>query len=204
MSPAQRTRFYFPAWSRVCKACGWYMESGRFMGGRRDFFGESPEVNALYQQIWDAAGARAAGEHRGLKPDDLRHGCHVAAFGRDKSSGGFSNQELDRVVALFGMLTNPGSLRTVQDYFFPENAQRRRYVAGIAHCAPKAYIESICADKFARAYRAPHWEELPMWALRQLLMTVKHRHPVRPGEPGEMTEDGGQMAEEAAIAGNPF
>ena len=45
---------------------------------------------------------------------------------------------------------------------------------GIKRAAPFAYIDSICRDKFDN-YQSPFWEDLHLWQLRQLRVTLTSR-----------------------------
>lgn len=58
--------------------------------------------NSLYWREWAAA--------RKVDPSLDRHELHIRALGRDKSHVKFSNLDLDKVLAEFRAISNPGSL----------------------------------------------------------------------------------------------
>jgi hypothetical protein len=178
MTISQRIHLYFPAWNQACKARGWRMQRGCLVGTREECFA-SPELDEVYQTAWDAAGLLAIRLHHGVTLDDLRHGQHIAVLGRDISATDIDNLQLDKIMAWFRILADPENLDAVMEFSNPTISQKRRYVASIQRLAPQAYIHAICAGKFGKLYHAPDWEDLPIWALRQLIMTLKARKPVQ-------------------------
>jgi len=169
MTDAQRTRYYFPAWHRACESLGWRMERGRFIGLRKPVHGVA-DVDALYQRVWMAAEALALQAHRAITAEDLRHGCHVAALGRDKSANDLTNAELDSVVSLFKLLHEPDDLDAIIAIQHPENAERKRLVIGLRKRAPEAKLVSIARNlkAWAGEWEEPFWEDLPLAGLRVL------------------------------------
>lgn len=164
MTERQKYRLYFPAWRAAVKANGWRMESGRLMVDEGRLGVEGRQVLALARQ-------RAAMEHRAPGVDDLRHGCHVLALGRDKSSKVLTNRELDVVVALFRLLADGDDLAARLDWDHPETLEERRVEWVIRHAAPEAYVRAVCADRFGTR----EWSGLALGAKRQLAMTLVER-----------------------------
>ncbi len=181
MTPAQHSRFYFPAWNRAASALGWKMLAGRLQAQELTVWTANKTAEALYHQIWQNARLLASKQHRAATAEDLRHACHIVALGKNLSSKDLSNKQCDRVVILFRILANPDDIDTILDYIHPENADRRRYVYSIQQLASFKYIDAIASDKFSAVYTTPFWEDLPINALRQLHMTllsrVKTSHP---------------------------
>lgn len=202
MTPNTRNRFYFPAWGDCCSANGWRMESGRLCGAgcgeprfiivagkkvpnpnldptrnpsTRNASLETPASPEL-QKVLALARQRAAGEHRGLKLDDLRHAVHILCLGRDKSSDALTPSETDRVVAMFRLIQDPEDLdaRLQVDAYArgedPGALRRVEYV--IRTSAPDAYVRAIAAARFGTR----HWEELKPGQKSQLAMTLKERN----------------------------
>ena len=177
MTEAQSKRFYFPAWHKASLAQNWRMERGRLLASRQASWGFK-EVDAAYHAVWDAAEGLARQQHRAVTAEDLRHGCHVAALGVDKSSTEFSNKELDRVVTLFKLLANAEDVDAMMDWLHPENAERKRLSWAVKQY-PFAYVDKICRGKFGGFYQSPFFEDLPIAALRQLAMTLRGRARAR-------------------------
>ena len=90
MTPSQKFRLYLPAWSRVVTVHEWRMRQRRLVGQRRESWG-GPETSTIYARTWQHADTLARRDSRAVRPDDLRHGVHVAALGRDVSSTDIRN-----------------------------------------------------------------------------------------------------------------
>lgn len=188
MTKAQQTRLYFPAWHRAAAEHGWQMRKGRLVGTRVAHW-QSPDLDGVYQRVWDAANAFGVCYHRSPVPDDFRHACHVVALGKDKPSKALNNSELDRILALFRMLASP-SLSTVGEWHNPENQERDRLVWQIKKAAPFGYVDAICRDMFAPIYDPPFWEDLPTASLRSLASTLRERKSERSTrQPGAMVPE---------------
>jgi len=188
MTPAQTKRFYFPAWRRAQQAQNWVMRKGRLQAGRKQRYG--PDLHdQLYQAAWDAAERLAAANHRAVTDTDLRHGSHIAAFGRDISSKDLNNPQADRIVCLFRLFTDPDDLQAVLDWQNPDASQRRRYIASLKSLAPLAYIDAICRDMFAHIYQSPRWEDLPLSALVSLRRKIAARLPRSPEPESQQPAD---------------
>ena len=170
MTPRQRQFYYFPAWALASRAHDWRMENGRFAGQRAEAWG-SKEITALYQRVWDAALARAAQDHRGPGADDLRHACHTVALGHDKSANNLDNAETDRVVYLFRLLANPDDLDAVMNYFYPQNAARKRILWVLDNRFPDAYVAHVSSGIFGTS----DWRSLSTESLRSLEQTLFNR-----------------------------
>ena len=168
MTAAQRSRYYFPAWAAAAAAHGW---AKRPTPASRQACFASPELNVLYQNIWELANFRAGEAARNLLPDDFRHACHQAAIGQDKSSADLTNDECERIVALFNLLADPSDLRAIMAWNSPNEARRRRMLYWITHNCVESYVVAVCREKFGTDDPAKlHFEHL-----RQLHMTLKNR-----------------------------
>lgn len=172
MTEAQQRRFYFPSWNDAVKANGWRMAKGRLVGQRVEKFGRE-EVTHLYNQVWDAAEAIATAAHRAVKPDDLRHACHVVALGKDFSSRQLTTDQTNRVVRLFEVLADPDDLGAVLAWSDPSIDRRKSLVRWINSMAPEAYVCEV-AQMFS-AFEYPHWENLPVDNLLSLARLLKKR-----------------------------
>lgn len=185
MTDRQKFRFYFPAWNACVKANGWRKVKGRLVLEHSHQTEEMARVLIFGQQ-------RAKMARRGLTVDDLRHGAHLLALGQDKSSEDLTNAEVDRVVTLFHLLTEPDNLtsRLAWDAYTrgedPGAVKRVEYF--IRRC-PEAYVRAVSADKFGT--RA--WENLPIAAKKQLSMTLKNRRPKAPRPARRVTQPQEQL-----------
>lgn len=174
MTDRQRKFFYFPAWSKACRANDWHMAGGRFAGQRAARHG-APEVDAIYQSVWAAAETLALAEHAAVKPDHLRHACHVIAAGRDKSANDLTNAEVDRVVAIFKLLTEPDDIDAVMAIQHPENDERRRLIFNLKKSAPEALLLAVARNlkTWEGEWEAPFWEDLPLAGIKTLSQVVR-------------------------------
>lgn len=173
MTDAQKFRFYLPPWRDCVKANRWHMEKGRLCGAGL----EAPAALTELAQVVTFARQLAATAHRGPLVNDLRHGCHIVALGRDKSSKEFTNAELDRVESLFRLLTDPDDINARLDWEDPTRAAKRRQLWFIRNAAPAAYVRAIARDKFGTA----DWENLTVAQLKFLAMTLANRRNRKAG-----------------------
>lgn len=164
MTTAQKFKFYFPAWGECCRANGWRMEHGRLQGLEEGHVQERNAVLRFARQL-------AAREHRGPVMDDLRHAAHMVALGRDKSSADLTNAEVDRVVTLFRLLTDPDDLAARMAWDHPEEEQRAGYVRYLRTLAPEAVLRAIARSTWG----TPDWEDRDVSGLRWLVRTLKDR-----------------------------
>jgi hypothetical protein len=176
MTEAQQKRFYFPAWNKCADANDWRMAKGRFIGRRSAPLGTAPDICAVYDQVFAFAEQLAAAEHRGLKPDDLRHACTMVVTGKNQSSSNLNNREVQRVVDLFDLLRDPTNLDFVMRWVNPEVSERKNLVKAIKQKAEEAYICAIAKDRFNGQFEYPFWEDLPINLLKQLAMTLNNRN----------------------------
>lgn len=200
MTERQLKFFYFPAWGRCADANDWRMEKGRMRAERSTDRGTGATAD-LFAKVWSVAEQLAGAEHRAVKPDDLRRGCHVVAIQRNKSSKDLTNNEVERVVALFRVLTDPDNLDFVMDWEHPDRATQRNLVAAIKRKAEEAYICKIAGDKFRGQFEYPYWEDLKIWQLRQLAVTLNERAK-KWSEP--VSREGAKSAKAAVGIEQPF
>jgi len=169
MTTKQLLALYFPAWNAAAKNHGWNTKAGRAPQTRVEFFGNH-QVNGFYQRIWTIALERS-GPAREVSAEHLRHACHLVALGHDKSSHHLTNQELDRVLALFQLLADPDDFRATMAWSNPQEEQRKRMLWWLRNKCVESYIVEISRQKFG----TDDWESLPFESLRQLHMTLHNR-----------------------------
>lgn len=176
MTDAQKFRFYFPAWNDCVRANNWRVENKFVVIDNSRLTAEGRVVLTFAQQRATMRDGATPGRPQPVTMDDLRHGAHWLALGRDKSSEHLNNAEVDRVVALFRLLQDPDDLgaRMKWDAFQrgedPGEVKRLDYA--ITHAAPDGYVRKISEDKFG----SRQWEWLTVAQKRQLLVTLKERN----------------------------
>jgi hypothetical protein len=162
-------KLYWRLWGRVCHANDWRWVKGRILQTAER------KLSEHHAAVWKCAEALARANQRGVTADDLRHGCHMYAIGRDRPHLELKPAvECSRVFTLFKLLIEPEDLDAVMDWQNPERDERRRLVVGIQRMAPFAYIDAICRDKF-RNYTSPFFEDLDLDQLRHLRVTLASR-----------------------------
>jgi len=175
MTEKQRKFFYFPAWNRCASANDWRMAKGRLVADLDNQAADCerwPELAyGLYLRVTQAAFIRAEQLHRGVTAEDLRHACHIVCFGRDKSSEDLSNHEVNRVVVLFRLLSEPEDLDAVMDWLNPDQADKRALVQFLKKLAPEGTLCAISRN----AYHTIYWEDLDVQQIRWILKQVKNR-----------------------------
>lgn len=195
MTPTQQRRLYFPAWGDAARARGWVMAGRRLVADLAApvEFPDTHPLSVLLPAIHEHAQNLAIANHRAIRPDDLRHACHVAILGRDRSSTALNNRELDRVLDLFRLLADPENLDRIRAIEDPDHAQRLRYVAGIRARVTDAYALAIARDKFGPAdFDGTFWERLEIAHLAQLHLTILNRTRPNPLPAGEGRGEGEQ------------
>lgn len=185
MTPSQKN-LYFNLWREVTIAHDWRMIKGRLLATRPEAAGQA-EADKLALRVWEAACALAGQAHRAITADDLRHACHIVAIGKDISSKVMTNKQLNRLFALFKFLKDPNNIAAAIAWENPEDADRKSLIiviqryAGLA-CTGNAehhvdaYINEICKHRTDWPnYHEPHWEDLQLHQLRQLVTTLSNR-----------------------------
>jgi hypothetical protein len=168
---------YIRDWSTCAKANGWKMVKGRLVL-------DEAKLNEHGRKVLAAATAIAAAQHRAPVLEDLRHGIHVVALGRDKSSKVMKNAECDAVFALLKLLVNDCDLGADMKFAKPDRGERERLLIYISRLKiPEAIILNVCRKSFAPVFRDPWFEKLPLVNLRSLagiLREIKARknHPL--------------------------
>lgn len=159
---------YFRTWQRAYKA-NWLREAGCIVR----LVGRSGPVLDQVEDIACEFARRTGGK---VDADLLRHGCHTAALGVDKSSDNLDNRDLDLVLALFDLLIDPLNLAARMRLDNPGLDARRRLEWAVEHCGlPEAYVLTVCASKFG----THAWRNLEDVQLRQLMVTLKGRVKAR-------------------------
>jgi hypothetical protein len=162
MTDKQRI-LYFRAWNAA--RCAFSLEPSAFVG----------EVAHLRARILAIAQERAQDRQtqdpRLKTQDSLRHGCHLVALGKNKSSKSLTNPELDRLLALFRLLADPEDLGAMLAWNNPSEEARKRILYSINTHFVESYAAQVSREKFG----TPDFETLPTPDLRQLHMTLKNR-----------------------------
>lgn len=174
MTDAQKFRFYFPAWQAVVRAYGWRKSKGRLVTADT-----APSAGEELTRVQVLATQRALQAGRSLTVEDLRHGAHIVALGRDKSSADLTNADLDRVVTLFAVLADPDNLaaRLKWDaYLRGEDPGAVARVEYFIRRAPEAYVRAVSHGRFGTR----QWEALTVAQKRLLSMTLANRKPQLP------------------------
>jgi hypothetical protein len=167
MTDKQNT-LYWRMWGRVVDANDWRMSKGRLISPL------ARHTSNLGQRVLVLAAEIAQPQHRSVTADDLRHACHVAAVGHEKSHKDLTNAEFSRVLTTFKLLIEPDDLDAQMDWDNPNRDAHRSLVAGINKIAPHAAIDAICKNAFDN-YNSPFWEDLDLDQLRWLIRTLKDR-----------------------------
>lgn len=172
MSPKQKFNLYLPAWAAVVSRHGWRMDRAthRLVGQRADAWG-GPETTRIYARTWQHADLLARRTARGVRPDDLRHGVHVAALARDLSSTRLDNAQLDRVLLAFRLLTDPDDLTAMEHWLHPELREADRRTWWLRQMCHPVYVARVAADMFG----VSDWTTLDAHRLGILYGRIKHR-----------------------------
>ncbi|HMJ88763.1 MAG TPA: hypothetical protein VK530_03045 [Candidatus Acidoferrum sp.] len=179
MSPNQQLQFYIKrGWAPCAKANNWGTLKALQLPVRDHV---NPLDQELLNQVRTYAEQISRKQFRGVKPDDFRHACHIVAIGKNKSSWDMTNDECERVVCLFRVLTTPDDIDVVLDWEDPMRAKKRNLMAAVKQKAPIAYWGKISEDK----YGTRDLTALTVYQLTQLCMTLNNRKemwraPVQP------------------------
>lgn len=104
----------------------------------------------LYWREWSAVKRRVGDE----ADDELRHGLHVKALGKDVSSRAFTNAQFDKVLGEFRSLSRPADLDAQLAQL---NQPRKRQLWKIGYqkrllkvfiSDPQAYVQTILDERF--------------------------------------------------------
>lgn len=161
--------FYWRMWRDCQNSNRWYVLKGRLHI-------EHGRLTEQGRQVLNHATARAQQNHRAVTMDDLRHGCHLAALGVDKSHDEFSNREFDLVLNTMRLVIDGEDLDAAERLANPAIGERERLKAGISRMAPDAVVREIAGDKFGTRL----WEDLETEQIRELRMTLGHTRFARP------------------------
>lgn len=188
MTERQGKKLYWPAWGRAFKR-NWLAEGGRVSLRPGALAGD------LLDGVCAASHSLARQAHRAPTADDLRHGCHVVAFGRDVSSKHLTNAQIDRVVALFRLLADDVDIEAMLTWQNPARGDEARLDWRIEHAAPEATLRSISSNAFERA----DWRNLDKGQKLWLLREVKDRRAAW-NRPVGVKAEGGTKEYDAANA----
>ena len=168
MTDAQEKK-YWRDWGGVVRANAWKMQRGRLDPDA------APAARSVWHaQVWSAAEARAAQEHRSVTADDLRHGCCRVATGRDLTHRKiFQGSACSRLFTLFQLLVDPDNLAAVMRWEDRSQDERTALVVRIRKSAPEGYVRQIASRMGGEAYTDPFWEDLPLPILRGLAGAIR-------------------------------
>ena len=146
MSPGQKFKYFMPAWNRCCKLNGWHTRDKAAVV-------DTAALTAEGRQMWALARQRALSrEDSAGRPtlDDMRHACYIVAIKKDKETDALTNDEQDRIVALFNLLADPLDLEAMQIWTAyqrgenPGNKKRRKWF--MKSRAPEGVLRHITQD----------------------------------------------------------
>lgn len=188
MTQNQQRRLYFPAWTQAFKA-NWTSDRGRI----QDAVGYTP--SEWRDRVVAAADVRAREHVRGITQDDLRHACHVVAFGRDRSSTDLRPLQMRRVLHLFRLLVDPQDLTAIMRWMDPRVDEREEAVWFLENKCREAYVRHIAHD----LYGTKDWEGLPDGRVIALANTLRaRRNGLNHAEPLPRVPTAPQAAQAAA------
>lgn len=198
MTQNQQRRLYFPAWTAAFRA-NWTSARGRV----QDAAGHRP--SEWRARVMAAAEVRARAGHRGITQDDLRHACHVVAFGKDRSSTDLKPLQMRRVLHLFKLLEDPDNLDALMRWMDPRKDERDEAAWFLEHRCREGYVRHVSADIHGTA----RWETLSDVEVIALANTLRSRRngqwcpPPRPT--GSRYEGGvGESDDAASCAEDDF
>lgn len=175
-----QNRKYWRRWAFVCRQNQWRWIKGRLVAEA------VKEAGPHHAAVWRLAETMADQACRAVEADDLRHACHVHAFGRDMSHTSFSNDQFDRLLLLWGnerkirgLLVYPDDISAQMYWDDPNRAKKESLVRAIREAAAEEYICSITQDLYGTIY----WEDLDNKALLGLLRKIKGNAPAHAGQP---------------------
>ena len=179
MNAGQNSK-YWRRWAFVTRHNNWRWIKGRLVAEAVRDAGQH------HQAVWRLAESLADQNCRAVVADDLRHGCHIHAMGRDVSSKAFTNDQFSRLLLLWGdereipgLLIDPEHIATLIAWDNPSIARKNSLIRSIKEAADESYIRAICVDRWHTIF----WENLDCDALLELLRRIKGRAPARPGDP---------------------
>jgi len=175
MTPSQHDK-YIRRWVCCTRTNHWTMRGGRLVDEAvRD-------ASEWHEGVFTAATIRANREHRAPTAEDLRKGCHIVAFGRDKSSKVLTNDEFSRLLVLWGngrelrdggmvgLLIDPLDLASLNAWMDPAAAQVKTLLQLIKQRAPHAVIATIAKNAFG----TEEFETLDLGKLKWLMGQLAH------------------------------
>ena len=169
MSPNQHKFFYLKEWTPCARANNWHSLTALYGQPARE--GSHPLDQELLAQVRACAKQLAQREHRGERPNDFRHACHLVALTREKSSLDLTNDECTRVVDLFRVLREPDNLKFIAHWEDPLLSKKENLIIQAKAKAPMQYIAAIIADKFHTRVL----EDLSIGQLQKLCFTLNQR-----------------------------
>ena len=175
INAAQNSK-YFRRWKAVCDANRW-----RWIKGRLTY--DAVKGDDIHQKaVWSIAENIAQQDCRTVTADDLRHACHVHAFGRDISHSEFSNDQFSRLLLLWGderrlrgLLIYADDLAAQMLWDNPDHAKKHSLIRSINSMASSEYICSITQDVWGTVY----WEDLDVKSLLGLLRKLQGNKPAQ-------------------------
>jgi hypothetical protein len=165
MISGQQNNKYWRRWGAVVRANHWRWIKGRLVPeGVRD-------AGDHHLAVWRRAKTFADQSCRAVIADDLRHGCHVHACGRDISHDHLDNDQFDRLLLLWGnerkirgLLIEPLDILAQAHWDDPLLAKKESLIDHIAAFATEQHIRAITSD----IWGTTDWRMLDYESLRGL------------------------------------
>lgn len=139
---------------------------------------DRPVYSPTREQVLEAArGLAMRSDDSRLTPDVIRLACHVVAIGEPVSSKRLTAPQMDRVVAVFDLLSGRNELAAQMRVDSSKGSpDRTRLLFAIGQVGlDDAYKAAICRDRFGSA----SWTGLEVPQLTQLLITLRNRERAR-------------------------
>lgn len=165
----QQNKKYWRRWNAVVRANHWCMIQHRLdpaaLGNPQSAIlnPQSSAPSPHHVAVFAAASHRAVQEARGVTAEDLRHGCHIVAIGRDKSHVDLTNKEFDALLnywgderTIRGLLLDPLNLAAEINRANPALKVRDRHLHFLQHDCIGGYVVSECE----RIFGTKNWEAL--------------------------------------------
>lgn len=173
LSAAQKA-LHWRLWKAAVERQGWKPVEGRIHFDDARMTREGRIVATIAEELSVQA-------HRAVSLDDLRHGLYRLALGKVCSFHQINRtRQFDQVKGQLQLLADENSLRAARTITDTDANQRKRYVVAIRQVLRAAELDESYALAIVHARRdwglqGEFWEDLPLWALEQLLVTLKNR-----------------------------
>jgi hypothetical protein len=176
MTPSQNSK-YWHRWSAVCQANRWSQSKGRLVENAVQ------DASQHHVAVWRIAENLALQDCRCVTANDLRHACHVYAFGRYIGHDSLTNTQFSRLLVLWGdergicgLLIDPDQIDAQTFWDHQDLAKKESLIRSISALAKEEYIKKITDSIWGTIY----WQDLDATALLGLLRKLKGNRPTNP------------------------